>query len=158
MHWVWVNNFYWCTLVFLTIVPERASFKSSLTKIVRKDRATRDLTSSQVNFSCRPRPHAMQPAVGNQQPHGHPGTPVGDLFPLGNALLGDGSRSSLRPIRAGELRSHSAEVEGGAKAAVEKWPCCLRWRDSWCCESNRQLHVGVSSMIAVKTSYLSILV
>ena len=26
------------------------------------------------------------------------------LFPLGNALLGDSNRSSLRPIRAGELR------------------------------------------------------
>ena len=44
----------------------------------------------------------MQPAVGNQQPHGIPGTPVGDLFPLGNALLGDGNRSSIRPIRAGK--------------------------------------------------------
>ena len=56
----------------------------------------------------------MQPAVGNQQPHGIPGTPVGDLFPLGNAILGDGNRSSIRPIRAGELRSHSAGYEPNA--------------------------------------------
>ena len=53
----------------------------------------------------------MQPGIGNQLAHGLPGTPVGDLFPLGNALLGDGNRSSLRPIRAGELRSHSAGYE-----------------------------------------------
>ena len=56
----------------------------------------------------------MQPGVGNQLAHGHPGTPVGDLFPLGNVLLGDGNRSSLRPIRAGELRSHSAGYEPNA--------------------------------------------
>ena len=36
--------------------------------------------------------------------------PVGDLFPPGNAVFGDGNRSSIRPIRAGELRSHSATV------------------------------------------------
>ena len=48
------------------------------------------------------------PGVGPQQVHGIPGTPVGDLFPLGNALMGDGNTSSFRPIRAGELRSHSA--------------------------------------------------
>ena len=56
----------------------------------------------------------MQAGLGNQPPHGHPGTPVGDLFPLGNALLGDGNRSSFRPIRAGELRSHSAGYEPNA--------------------------------------------
>ena len=50
----------------------------------------------------------MLDGQGNQLAHGHPGTTVGDLFPWGNALSGDGSRSSLRPIRAGELRSHSA--------------------------------------------------
>ena len=50
----------------------------------------------------------MEAGLGNQLAHGHPGTPVNDLFPLGSALLGDGNRSSLRPIRAGELRSHSA--------------------------------------------------
>ena len=33
------------------------------------------------------------------------------LFPLGNALLGDGNRSSLRPILAGELCSHSTVME-----------------------------------------------
>ena len=33
--------------------------------------------------------------------HGHPGTPFGDSFPLGNRVLGDGSSSSIRPIRAG---------------------------------------------------------
>ena len=35
-------------------------------------------------------------------------------FLWGNALLGDGNRSSLRPIRAGELRSHSAGYEPNA--------------------------------------------
>ena len=50
----------------------------------------------------------LQQGVGHQQVHGIPGTPVGDLFPLGNALLGNGNQSSLRPIRAGELRSYSA--------------------------------------------------
>ena len=56
----------------------------------------------------------MQPGVGDHQVQRHPGTPVGDLFPLGNALLGDGNRSSIRPIRAGELRSHSAGYEPNA--------------------------------------------
>ena len=56
----------------------------------------------------------MQPGVGNQLAHGFPGTPVGDLFPLGNALLGDGNKSSLRPNQAGELRSHSAGYEPNA--------------------------------------------
>ena len=50
----------------------------------------------------------MPNGQGNQLAHGHPGTPVGDLFPLGQALLGDANRSSLRPIRAGDPRSHSA--------------------------------------------------
>ena len=50
----------------------------------------------------------QQQGVGPLQVHGIPGTPVGDLFPPGNAVFGDGNRSSLRPIRAGELRSHSA--------------------------------------------------
>ena len=47
--------------------------------------------------------------VDQAQPlaHRHPGTPVGDLFPLGNSVFGSGSRSSPRPIWAGELRSHS---------------------------------------------------
>ena len=56
----------------------------------------------------------LQQGVGHQQVHGIPGTPVGDLFPLGNALLGNGNQSSLRPIRAGELRSHSAGYEPNA--------------------------------------------
>ena len=52
----------------------------------------------------------MAQGQGNQLAHGYPGTPVGDLFPPGaNVLLGSGAESSLRPIRAGELRSHSAE-------------------------------------------------
>ena len=101
------KQFYWLYLSFLADTPEGASFKSSLTKIVRKDRATRDLTSSQV-FFCLPRPHRCNRPLGINKSHGIPGTPVGDLFPLGNALLGDGNRSSIRPIRAGELRSHSA--------------------------------------------------
>ena len=50
----------------------------------------------------------MPQGQGNQLAHGYPGTPVGDLFPLGQAVLGSGSQSSLRPIRAGELRAHSA--------------------------------------------------
>ena len=50
----------------------------------------------------------QQQGVGPLQVHGIPGTPVGDLFPPGNAVFGDGNRSSIRPIRAGELRSHSA--------------------------------------------------
>ena len=58
--------------------------------------------------------------VGPQQVHGIPGTPVGDLFPLGNALLGDGNRGSLRPIRAGELRSHSALSSGVALKRAPK--------------------------------------
>ena len=61
----------------------------------------------------------MQPGVGNQLARGIPGTPVGDLFLLGNALLGDGNRSSLRPIRVGELRSHSAGYEPNAPTARE---------------------------------------
>ena len=48
----------------------------------------------------------MAQGQGNQLAHGYPGTPVGDLFPLGQAVLGSGAESSLRPIRAGELRSH----------------------------------------------------
>ena len=51
----------------------------------------------------------QQQGVGPLQVHGIPGTPVGDLFPPGNAVFGDGNRSSIRPIRAGELRSHSAK-------------------------------------------------
>ena len=50
----------------------------------------------------------MAQGQGNQLAHGYPGTPVGDLFPLGQAVLGSRAESSLRPIRAGELRSHSA--------------------------------------------------
>ena len=73
----------------------------------------RDLTSSQV-FFCLPRPHRCNRPLGINKPHGIPGTPVGDLFPLGNALLGDCNRSSIRPIRAGELRSHSAGYEPNA--------------------------------------------
>ena len=48
--------------------------------------------------------------VDQAQPltHGHPAIPVGDLFPLVNSVFGDGSRGSLRPIRAREFRSHSA--------------------------------------------------
>ena len=57
----------------------------------------------------------LQQGVGHQQVHGIPGTPVGDLFPLGNALLGNGNQSSLRPIRAGELRSHSAVLQGSSQ-------------------------------------------
>ena len=53
----------------------------------------------------------MQDGLGNQPAHGHPGKPVSDLFLLGNAVLGNGNGSSLRPIRAGELRSHSAGYE-----------------------------------------------
>ena len=56
----------------------------------------------------------QQQGVGPLQVHGIPGTPVGDLFPPGNAVFGDGNRSSLRPIRAGELRSHSAGYEPNA--------------------------------------------
>ena len=52
----------------------------------------------------------MAQGQGNQLAHGYPGTPVGDLFPLGQAVLGSGAESSLRPIRAGELRSHSAVI------------------------------------------------
>ena len=56
----------------------------------------------------------QQQGVGPLQVHGIPGTPVGDLFPPGNAVFGDGNRSSIRPIRAGELRSHSAGYEPNA--------------------------------------------
>ena len=55
----------------------------------------------------------QQQGVGPLQVHGIPGTPVGDLFPPGNAVFGDGNRSSIRPIRAGELRSHSALLKHG---------------------------------------------
>ena len=100
-----------------TTFPEQVNFKSSLTKIVRKDFAQEskpDIESSQV-FFCRPRPHKlMQDGRGTQLAHGHPGTPVSDLFPLGNAILGNGNRSSLRPTRARELRSHSAGYEPNA--------------------------------------------
>ena len=57
----------------------------------------------------------MPQGQGIQPAHGYPGTPVGDLFPPGaNVLLGDGNQSSLRPIRAGELRAHSAGYEPNA--------------------------------------------
>ena len=62
------------------------------------------------------------PGVGPQQVHGLPGTPVGDLLPLGNALMGDGNRSSLRPIRAGELRSHmSCRLRRREPRTARKW-------------------------------------
>ena len=61
----------------------------------------------------------MPQGQGIQPAHGYPGTPVGDLFPLGQAVLGSGSQSSLRPIRAGELRAHSAGYEPNAPYA----PC-----------------------------------
>ena len=60
----------------------------------------------------------MAQGQGNQLAHGYPGTPVGDLFPLGQAVLGSGAESSLRPIRAGELRSHSAPRQ------LESMPSC----------------------------------
>ena len=42
--------------------------------------------------------------------HGYLSTPVGDLFPFGgNRVVGDGSSGSIHPIRAGELRIHSAD-------------------------------------------------
>ena len=59
----------------------------------------------------------MPNGQGNQVAHGYPGTPVGDLFLLGQAVLGSGSQSSLRPIRAGELRAHSAGYEPNAPYA-----------------------------------------
>ena len=60
----------------------------------------------------------MPQGQGIQPAHGYPGTPVGDLFPPGaNVLLGDGNQSSLRPIRAGELRAHSAGYEHNAPYA-----------------------------------------
>ena len=51
--------------------------------------------------------------AGQAQPlaHGPPGTPVSDLFPLGNSVFGSGPRGPPRPIRAGELTSHSAGSE-----------------------------------------------
>ena len=70
----------------------------------------------------------MQPGVGDHQVQKRPGTPVGDLFPLGNALLGDGNRGSLRPIRAGELRSHSA--------FRNSMPLCSLWE----CACTTNLH------------------
>ena len=53
--------------------------------------------------------------------HGHPGTPVSDLFPLGNSVFGSGSRRSLRPIRAGELPdpNHSAKHRKRAEDCFE---------------------------------------
>ena len=81
----------------------------------------------------------MQPGVGNQQFHGIPGTPVGDLFPLGNALLGDGNRSSLRPIRAGELRSHSALLH---------YLCCLGCSSLFSTASLKGHSKHVSSVVA----------
>ena len=62
----------------------------------------------------------MANGQGNQLAHGYPGTPVGDLFPLGQAVLGSGAESSLRPIRAGELRSHSAPKNTHASGAQKK--------------------------------------
>ena len=41
LHRVLANKFYWLNLSFLADSPEGASFKSSLSKIVRKDRADR---------------------------------------------------------------------------------------------------------------------
>ena len=61
----------------------------------------------------------MANGQGNQLAHGYPGTPVGDLFPPGaNVLLGSGAQSSLRPIRAGELRAHSACSNSKPKSAA----------------------------------------
>ena len=94
--------------------PERANFKSSLPKIVRKDFVPRGhLTWNQVNFDFWTSTSQMQDSQGSQLAHGHPGTPVSDLFPLGNSVLGNGNRRSLRPIRAGELRTHSTRTNSG---------------------------------------------
>ena len=68
----------------------------------------------------------MAQGQGNQLAHGYPGTPVGNLFPLGQAVLGSGAESSLRPIRAGELRSHSAEINVwliASFACSPQWHC-----------------------------------
>ena len=62
----------------------------------------------------------QQQGVGPLQVHGIPGTPVGDLFPPGNAVFGDGNRSSIRPIRAGELRSHSAFLVAKYKGKIRQ--------------------------------------
>ena len=66
---VLANKFYWRYLLLLADTPEGASFKNSLTKIVRKDRATRDLTSSQVFFRL-PRPHRCNRPLGINSPMG----------------------------------------------------------------------------------------
>ena len=102
------KRFYLRTLSLLGRFPGRGhSFKSSLSKIVRKDRADRR-PDDKSSFSFVYLNLMQQQGVGPLQVHGIPGTPVGDLFPPGNAVFGDGNRSSIRPIRAGELRSHSA--------------------------------------------------
>ena len=58
--------------------------------------------------------------VDKAQPlaHGHPGTPVRDMFPLGTSVFRNGSRGSLCPSRAGECRCHSAGINTGEKP----WP------------------------------------
>ena len=66
----------------------------------------------------------MAQGQGNQLAHGYPGTPVGDLFPLGQSVLGSGAESSLRPIRAGELRSHSAKRKGSSRTEGGKMLEC----------------------------------
>ena len=109
------NNFYCTALVFCTVSRENANYQSSPTTIVRKDVTRVDLTSSQVNFLLWASSAQMQVGQGNQLAHGHPGTPVSDLFFFGNAVLGNGN--SLRPIRAGELRNHSADGKGREKGA-----------------------------------------
>ena len=49
----------------------------------------------------------QQQGVGPLQVHGIPGTPVGDLFPPGNAVFGDGNRSSVIFLGA-RLRGRTA--------------------------------------------------
>ena len=68
-----------------------------------------------------------------------PSASVGDLFPPGNAVFGDGNRSSLRPIRAGELRSHSAPIDVKLRetpAFLQFWcPNMLRFCSFRCCNA-----------------------
>ena len=72
----------------------------------------------------------MLDGLGNQLAHGHPGTPVSDLFPLRNAVLGNGNRSSLRPIWAGELRSHSALCFSLLFVSVSEEQSPISWSSS----------------------------
>ena len=67
----------------------------------------------------------MEAGQGLQLAHGLPGTPVGDLFPLGNAVLGNGNRivvvgTSYRAPNPEKLKSDPKVTFGGLPQSSSK--------------------------------------